>query len=194
MFRVRNGLSATSMEDEIVRDEKGRIVKGHLNRGGLNPRQLRLKRQIEALTPIAINRLGQLAQSANETVALGAVKEILDRNLGRAKQQVAVDVSVEHTHVMHLEALKRLADRARGTGSGYIDAQPVERIEHSTLSPEGWTENAGVSEAVEAAVAAASGAEPPGPGDHPAGGAFTPTPAPATRKKATRRPKNEAPE
>lgn len=68
-------------------------------------------RQLEDLTPRAIARLGRLVESANEAVALGAVREVLDRNLGKAKATVQVDVT--QTHVLHLQALEEIAERKR---------------------------------------------------------------------------------
>jgi len=99
-----------------IRDKKGRIAKGSiLNPYGLNIREARIKRAIEALSLPAVATLARLLESENAGAALGAAKEILDRTLGKVRQRVDVDVSVEHTHVMHLDALKRLNDKARQT-------------------------------------------------------------------------------
>jgi hypothetical protein len=105
-----------------VRDEKGRIQKGStaMNPGGFSKRQLQLKRAIDALSLPAIATLARLLDSENAGAALGAAKEVLDRNLGKVRQRVDVDVSVEHTHVMHLDALKRLNDKARQTADTIV--------------------------------------------------------------------------
>lgn len=97
----------------VERDAKGRIRKGSgaLNPSGLDRRKARMLRQLEDLTPRAIARLGRLVESDNETVALGAVREVLDRNLGKAKATVQVDVT--QTHVLHLQALEEIAERKR---------------------------------------------------------------------------------
>ena len=106
---------------EGVRDEKGRIKKGQiLNPYGLNIREARIKRAIEGLSMHAVQTLARLLDSENAGAALGAAKEVLDRNLGKVRQRVDVDVSVEHTHVMHLDALKRLNDKARQTADTII--------------------------------------------------------------------------
>ena len=99
-----------------IRDKKGRIAKGSiLNPYGLNIREARIKRAIEGLSLPAVATLARLLESENHGAALGAAKEILDRTLGKVRQRVDVDVTVEHTHVMHLDALKRLNDKARAT-------------------------------------------------------------------------------
>lgn len=106
----------------ITRDKKGRIAKGSvaINAGGFTRKQLELKRAIDALSAPAIATLARLLESDNHGAALGAAKEILDRTIGKVKQQVNVDVAVEHTHVMHLDALKRLNDKARQTADTII--------------------------------------------------------------------------
>ena len=108
----------------VDRDDKGRIKKGSgaLNPSGLDRRKARMLRQLEDLTPRAIARLGRLVESDNETVALGAVREVLDRNLGKAKATVQVDVT--QTHVLHLQALEEIAERKRNQllASQVIDA------------------------------------------------------------------------
>ena len=98
----------------ISRDKRGRIKSGS---GALNPmgaadrKLIVLKRKLDGLTERAISRLGQLVQSDNEAVALGAVKEVLDRNLGKAKATLQLDVT--HTSVIHLQALEEIAERKR---------------------------------------------------------------------------------
>jgi hypothetical protein len=68
-------------------------------------------RQLNGLTGKAIATLGRLMESDNPAAALGAAKEVLDRNLGKVKQTVSVDVT--QTHVLHLQALEELAQRKR---------------------------------------------------------------------------------
>ena len=114
-----NALPSKRQEGE--RDKKGRIKKGHtLNPYGLNIREARIKRAIEALSLPAVATLARLLESENHGAALGAAKEILDRTLGKVRQRVDVDVTVEHTHVMHLDALKRLNDKARATSEAIV--------------------------------------------------------------------------
>lgn len=112
-----------------IRDKKGRIAKGSiLNPYGLNIREARIKRAIEGLSMQAVNTLARLLDSDNAGAALGAAKEVLDRNLGKVRQRVDVDVQVEHTHITHLEALKRLNEKARQTADAIV-------IDHDTLTP-----------------------------------------------------------
>ena len=113
----------------VERDDKGRIKKGSgaLNPSGLDRRKARMLRQLEDLTPRAIARLGRLVESENEAVALGAVREVLDRNLGKAKATVQVDVT--QTHILHLQALEHIAERKRNQllASQTIDAIAVQQ-------------------------------------------------------------------
>jgi septation ring formation regulator EzrA len=118
--RERNVITSTKIVAD--RDEKGRIQKGSraMNPGGFTRREMELKRAIDKLSAPAIATLARLLESENAGAALGAAKEILDRTLGKVRQRVDVDVSVEHTHVMHLDALKRLNDKARQTADTIV--------------------------------------------------------------------------
>ena len=83
-----------------------------------------MARRLEDMTPRALTRLGKLAESDNETVALAACRDILDRSLGKAKQSVALDVQHSLSD-MHLAALKVLSERARIAQGLTIDAEPL---------------------------------------------------------------------
>lgn len=115
---------------QVVRDDKGRVTKGSkLSPFGSMPRkQILALKKLEGLTGKAIARLEQLLEDKNGSVALGAAKEILDRNLGKVKQQVTVDVT--STHVLHLQALEELAARKK---QQIIEAQAIDITEHATL-------------------------------------------------------------
>jgi hypothetical protein len=93
------------MANEVVRDAKGRLVKGSAspNASGLDRKKAMMLRNLEDLTPRAIARLGRLVESDNETV--------VDRVLGKAKQSVSVDVT--STSALHLQALQELSQRAK---------------------------------------------------------------------------------
>jgi hypothetical protein len=107
------------------RDEKGRLKKGsNLNPSGLDRRKAMMLRDLEALTPRAIARLGTLIDSDQPAIALGAAKEVLNRNLGVPRQKL--DLSVEHSiGAQHMAALQALADRARQANqANMIDVTP----------------------------------------------------------------------
>jgi hypothetical protein len=109
----------------VERDEKGRLRKGTapLNPSGLDRKKQMMLRDLEALTPRAIARLGTLIDSDQPAIALGAAKEVLNRNLGVPKARL--DVSVEHSvSAMHMEALRMLADKAREAQANIIDVTP----------------------------------------------------------------------
>lgn len=62
-------------------------------------------------------------------VALDGMKWTASRLLPKVygdRQQV--EATVTHTHTLHLEALKELSERARGTRSGYIEGQATEIV------------------------------------------------------------------
>ena len=162
-----------------LRDAKGRLLPGQkaLNRTGLEPRLARMVRDLGALTPKAIKTLERLLDDANPSAALGAAKEILDRNLGKVKQQVQVDVT--STHVLHLQALEELAARKRAQ---LIEAQATEIAGNATLHIEGLRGNDVVeAELVEAGNTGAA-LEPPGTPQGAGAAANAPTP-PYTHKK-----------
>jgi hypothetical protein len=114
------------MANEVVRDAKGRLVKGSAspNTSGLDRKKAMMLRNLEDLTPRAIAKLGKLINSDNDAVALGASREVLDRTLGKPKQSVSVDVT--STSALHLQALQELADRARIAEQRTIDITPIE--------------------------------------------------------------------
>lgn len=104
----------TVADQSIVRrDSNGRLSKGsRLNpHGGTERKLLIMKRKLDGLTDRAIAKLGQLIDSDNPAISLGAVKEVLDRNLGKAKATLQLDVT--HTSVIHLQALEEIAARKR---------------------------------------------------------------------------------
>jgi len=107
------------------RNAKGQLLPGEkLNGSGLERYKARMKNQLDQLTPRAIARLGKLIDSDSEQVALGACREVLDRNLGKPK--ASLDVKVEASlSAMHLQALEELANRAsEARASRMIDITP----------------------------------------------------------------------
>ncbi len=167
----------------VERDDKGRIKKGSgaLNPSGLDRRKARMLRQLEDLTPRAIARLGRLVESENEAVALGAVREVLDRNLGKAKATVQVDVT--QTHVLHLQALEEIAERKRNQllTSQTIDAVAVQHdAETGSIIP--VMRNAVQHNASDAIDDMTEAVEPPVPPPPPGAAALAPT-APHTEEK-----------
>ena len=162
-----------------LRDAKGRLLPGQkpLNATGLAPKQLRMLRSLEGLTPKAIATLERLLDDPNPSAALGAAKEVLDRNLGKVKQQVQVDVT--STHVLHLQALEELAARKR---QQIIEAQATEIQSNATLYIEGLRGIDVVEAEVIAPDNASGAAEPPVPPEGRGAAANAPTP-PATHKK-----------
>ena len=60
-------------------------------KGALNKATKDIKELARELAPKATERLQKLLQSDNESVALGAVKEVYDRAYGKATQPIAGD-------------------------------------------------------------------------------------------------------
>jgi hypothetical protein len=166
-----------SQQLDVSRDQRGRVVKGSrsLNPQGAADRKLLvLKRKLDDLTERAIARLGRLVESDNETVALGAVREVLDRNLGKAKATVQVDVM--QTHQIHLEALVEISERKRNQllASQTIDGVAVQHdAETGSIIP--VMRNA-AQHNTDGAV------DPPAPPSPPGAAAVAPTP-PHTEEK-----------
>ena len=105
------------------------FVKGKSgNPAGQTRGYAQMARRLEDMTPRALTRLGKLAESDNETVALAACRDILDRSLGKAKQNVAVDVQHSLSD-MHLAALRVLSDRARIAQAVTIEGEAVATAE-----------------------------------------------------------------
>lgn len=94
-------------------------------------------RAIQARAIIHAERIDELAEMATKgeipadvaRVAIDAKKWTASRLLPKLYgDRTQVEATVNHTHTLHLEALKELADRARGTQSGYIEGQATEII------------------------------------------------------------------
>ena len=98
------------------------------NPSGRNKSEAAALQRIKGLTFRAIDRMGKLMESDNEAVALNAAKDILDRGLGKAKQNVAVDVQHSLSD-MHLAALRVLSDRARIAQAVTIEGEAVTTAE-----------------------------------------------------------------
>jgi len=163
----------------VEREAGGKFKKGVVANpfGGMPRHKVLALKKLEGLTGKAIARLEKLLEDQNGSVALGAAKEILDRNLGKVKQQVQVDVT--STHVLHLQALEELAARKRAQ---LIEEQATEIAGNATLYIEGLRGNDVVEAEVIEPDNASEAADPP-PGCHPPGAAAdAPTP-PATHKK-----------
>lgn len=168
--------------DRPLRDARGRLLPGQksLNSTGLAPKQLKMLRDLGALTPKAIKTLERLLDDANPSAALGAAKEILDRNLGKVKQQVQVDVT--STHVLHLQALEELAARKRAQ---LIEAQATEIAGiagNATLHIEGLRGHDVVEAELIEPGGTSEAAEPPGT-PQGAGAAADAPPSPSTHQK-----------
>lgn len=69
---------------------KGRFKPGQSGNPGGRPKiDPAVKEALAALTVPAVQKLAELLKSDNEKIALGAVCEVLDRNLGKAVQAIS---------------------------------------------------------------------------------------------------------
>ena len=116
----------------LTRRPDGTMRKGFSANPGGRPRST-IEQVREALLPDLprfLERLAELTQSSNETIRLQALREILDRLLG--KPPVAIDTTVAKLDVgaMYLAALKRANGAIDGgnsiNGSGGAASDPTE--------------------------------------------------------------------
>ncbi len=163
----------------VEREAGGKFKKGVVANpfGGMPRHKVLALKKLEGLTGKAIARLEKLLEDQNGSVALGAAKEILDRNLGKVKQQVQVDVT--STHVLHLQALEELAARKK---QQIIDAQATEIQSNATLYIEGLRKNDVIEAELVAPDNTSEAGTPPATPKVPGAAADAPTP-PATHKK-----------
>ncbi len=165
-------------DNGVQRDAKGRLIKGggSLNKSGLDRKKLMMLRDLGALTPKAIKTLERLLDDPNPSAALGAAKEVLDRNLGKVKQNVTVDVT--STHVLHLEALQFLAQKKRD------QLQVIDNTQHATLDRIGLHGDSTLALSADDYSVSMGDAEPPRPPDDRGAAAYAP-PTPDTHQNPT---------
>lgn len=106
------------------------------NPSGVNHKRAALARRMEGLTIKAADALEYALDNGTTSERITAAKEVLDRAIGKAKQQQ--DITVKHQADGHLSALVALAasTAARighsGTNVPTIEAQPIGIVEVST--------------------------------------------------------------
>ena len=143
--------------------------------GSMPRRQIMAVKRLEGLTEKAIKTLERLLDDPNASVALGSAKEVLDRNLGKVKQNVTVDVT--STHVLHLEALQFLAQKKRD------QLQATVIVHDATEDGIGLRDDSTLAlSAADYSVSMGDG-EPPRPPDPAGADAYAP-PSPATLQKS----------
>lgn len=91
------------------RDGQGKVVVG----AGSDPLRSRIIARMNGMSVRAVERLGELMESDDERIAFAASKEILDRRLGRPKQEAEVTVNNVDVTALHLAALRTLSELAR---------------------------------------------------------------------------------
>ena len=178
----------------VEREAGGRFKKGVVANpfGGMPRAKVMALKKLEGLTGKAIATLEKLLDDPNPTARYSAAREILDRNLGKVKQQVQVDVT--STHVLHLQALEHLAERKK---QQLLEAQSSQAIDITPLSvsanPDITLDRIGLhepSDAIDASVTildVSATVEAPRPPEAPGAAAYAPTP-PATDENPTTEP------
>jgi hypothetical protein len=141
-------------------------------------------RDLQSLTPKAIKTLERLLDDPNPSAALGAAKEVLDRNLGKVRQTLSVDVT--STSVLHLEALQLLSERKRQQQSQAIDITPlsVSANPDITLDRIGSHGDSTLALSADDYSVSMGDAEPPRPPDDRGAAAYAP-PTPDTHQNPT---------
>ena len=93
----------------LTRRPDGTMLPGHTPNPGGRPRTPieTARAQLMPQLPLFLERLAELTQSSNETIRLQALREILDRLLG--KPPVAIDTTVAKVDIgqLYLSALRR---------------------------------------------------------------------------------------
>ena len=160
----------------VERESGGRFKKGVVANpfGGMPRAKVLALKKLEGLTGKAIARLEKLIEDPNGSVAIAAVREVLDRNLGKVKQNVTVDVT--STHVLHLEALQFLAQKKRD------QLQATDITGHATLDRIGLHGGSALALSADDYSVSMGDAEPPRPPDDPGAAAYAP-PTPPTHEK-----------
>ena len=158
--------------------------------------QARARSYAERMEDVVNQALNGEIRSDAARVAVDAYKFITTRLMPQLygdRQQI--DVNVQHTHALHLDALKRLTDRASGTDRGYIDAEYQEISNENKALEAGDTIDGvlcGSGQEPETqgnpGFQGAEAAETPRGVDHPAGAATMATPAPSTQHSAPKPP------
>ena len=109
----------------MERNERGHWLPGRsANPGGRPGVPEVIKATLRELSPRAVERLGELLDSADERIRLEAAKAILDRHLGRPAIQA--DLTLRGgASTEHLQALLEVARKRR--------AEPIDLDEHDVL-------------------------------------------------------------
>lgn len=158
-------------------------------------------RAIQARAMAHAERIDDLAEQAVRgeipadvaRVAIDAKKWTASRLLPKLYgDRTQVDATVTHTHTLHLEALKELANRVSGTKAGYIEGQATEIVDVPTFHGE----SAGAADPPPTAPGlpiggpdpAAAGQNPPGPAPHRGAPVRAATPLPTDPPKKVLRP------
>jgi hypothetical protein len=180
---------------KVEREAGGRFKKGVVANpfGGMPRAKVMALKKLEGLTGKAIARLERLIEDPNGAVAISAVREVLDRNLGKPKQNVTVDVT--STHVLHLQALEELAERKKRQ---IIEAQAIDITPLSVSANPDITLDRIVSREDQGAIDAtltesdmSAAAEAPRPPEAPGAAACAPT-TPSTHQNPTTDPSEKS--
>ena len=75
------------------------------NPSGLTNKQAAIKRRLEGMTFRACDVLAETMESGEPHLRLAAAKEVLDRSLGRPRQQATLEVT--HSAAPHLAEIGR---------------------------------------------------------------------------------------
>jgi len=116
MLRPQTGYDCDCTESmrevmSMPRDDLGRWAPGSSGNPGGRPKPPDgLRTRFAELSPLAVERLAELLDSADERVRLDAARTILDRHLGRPAIQA--DISLHRAEAEgHLAALLQVAQR-----------------------------------------------------------------------------------
>jgi hypothetical protein len=172
----------------VEREAGGRFKKGVVANpfGGMPRAKVMALKKLEGLTGKAIATLEKLLDDPNPTARYSAAREILDRNLGKVKQQLQVDVT--STHVLHLQALEELAERKKRQ---IIEAQAIDITPQVTLDRIVSHNDQGVIDATATEIDMSATVEAPRQVDSGGAAAYAPT-TPSTHQNPTTDPSEKS--
>jgi hypothetical protein len=134
-IELRYNRDRTKRMQEIIfmpRDDLGRFVPGTSGNPGGRPKPPDgLRTRLAELSPLAVERLGELLDSVDERVRLEAAKTILDRHLGRPAIQADINLCRAEADD-HLAALIEVA-RRRSLEPIMLEDVEVEEIDTEPL-------------------------------------------------------------
>ncbi|MEI9405909.1 hypothetical protein [Mesorhizobium argentiipisi] len=119
----------TENKQAIERVDKGRFAKGQSgNPGGRAATPAHIKEMLGQLTPRAVEIMAETMGCDDPKLRFLAAQEILNRTLGKPKQDVALDVRTDPASA-HFAALQSLTALVAARSAPVLELQPIEDVQ-----------------------------------------------------------------